>query len=708
MLDRAARLGPLLGAAAAVAVVAVLDVPVMPAFLPIGDHPSYVAAPPALTLVEPVAHAPWFGLSPAPVRAGLAGAVLWLLWTATRRRGGSVAATVVVCAAVLSRPALRTPIALGADPALGVAAVWALGVACSGLPRGRRRWLVAAALAVGGVAMWPPLALVVPFVAALTWTDDGVAALAALGGAAAGLVSGLARWAARSSALGGEPVALGDVLAVLWAPPSGADPYVWPTLTAVALPAMLALVGIGSRLGAGPRRSIAATLAAAAATAAAVVVLPAWRPEIGRAVLWSSWPLAGAGLTWLAARAPAGRTDFAVALLGLALVVSGVAASAARTTGDERQRFGDALAVALGPLVAGGAPTFIAEDPRVDTAVVAWGSGHCIRRLRPVPRLVDAALDAGRRLYAGPSARTALELWGFRFVTRVAVAEPAPYAVAEVTGRWRCVPVAAPWRELPGLEYSGRLGLHLPRGTGQLEVVVLGPPPLTPRLTWADGRAAGRIAAVPIDLPSLPPVLWPGDGRLPDPSQVALRAELAARPDLAQDAALDLGQRAPLVAVRFTEPAHLTGVGTVCAAPLPRDPFAGAGRVPLDDPAFFAGGWHAVEGGATPFRWTARRAVVLVPAAAARAVELVLVARAAAAAAGPVSVAVQVNGWSAGSRPFGGADASARWPVPAGVWVAGTNEVVLDVSATARPSDHGSADTRELGLAVSSLRVAVP
>ena len=98
-----------------------------------------------------------------------------------------------------------------------------------------------------------------------------------------------------------------------------------------------------------------------------------------------------------------------------------------------------------------------------------------------------------------------------------------------------------------------------------------------------------------MDLPSLPPVLWPGDGGLPDPGQAGLRFELPARPELAQSATLALGHRAPLVAVRFTEPAHLTGVATVCAAPLPREAADVAERVPLDDAAYFGGGWHPLE-----------------------------------------------------------------------------------------------------------------
>jgi hypothetical protein len=251
------------------------------------------------------------------------------------------------------------------------------------------------------------------------------------------------------------------------------------------------------------------------------------------------------------------------------------------------------------------------------------------------------------------------------------------------------------------------LGVHVPAGTGVLEVVVIGPPPLKPRLSWSDGRPAGRVAALPMELPQLPPVLWPGDGRMPDASQIALRLSLPAQPQQALSAALALGQRAPQVAVRYTEPAHLTGVATVCAAPLPREAADIAAGVPMDDAAYFSGGWHVVErAGGRPFRWTASRAVTLLPSDGARAVSLVMTARPAAGL--PVTLVAEINGVPQPALAMTAGDREYRWAVPAGLWVAGTNEVVFAVSATIRPSDTGTADLRELGLAVSSLRVEGP
>jgi hypothetical protein len=327
--------------------------------------------------------------------------------------------------------------------------------------------------------------------------------------------------------------------------------------------------------------------------------------------------------------------------------------------------------------------------------------------VRRVPALLDAGLGGDRLLLAGGTATSALELRGFQFAPFAGFARPVPFAVMSVTGRLRCLPVATPWRELPGVEYTGRLGLHVPRGTGTLEVVVVGPSPLNAALTRPDGRPLGRQSPVPMELAALPAVLWPGDGRLPGPGLVGTRFELPARDDTEQSAIMALGQRAPLVAVRFTEPADRVGVATVCAAPFVRDARAIEAGVALDDDVYFPGGWHAAErAGDARFRWTARRAVTLLPSAAAGPVTLVLSGRPAARpASGPVRLTVTLNGWSADVRDLDPADREYRWPIPEGVWVAGTNELVLETSATARPADAGSPDARELGLAVTSLRI---
>ena len=694
--------GAFAAAGVAAAVAAWTARPVMPPLLPIGDYAVYdAAAARILALVEPVAHAPWFGAAPAPWGAAFAAAIIAALWLVACRAGGAPAAA-VVCAAVLSRIELRVPLALGAEPAIGLGLTWASTLLLTGGGHAGRVTAWGAALAAAAVACWPPLAVVMPALAVVAIGRGRWAGAAVLGAAVVGAAGGVALWAARAAALSNEAVSVLDVIAAVVADnPRGGDPFVWPRLTSAALPAVLAVLGgwsLASRVPSGRRALLAV---AVLCPVVAALSAPAWRDEIARATLWTAWPLAAAGVAWLAAAAPR-RSWLVTTAAGVVLVAGGLSASIRVVADDDRRAFGRALSDALSPVV-GEASTFVAEDTRIDTAVVAWGASAGVQRVRPIPRLVEAAMS-GRTVLAGPSARTALELWGFRFTPRAGVETPARFAVAAISGRLRCLPVAAPWRELPGLEYTGRLGLHLPAGSGQLEVTIVGPPPLTPRLTWADGRPVGRIVPLAMDLPSLPPVLWPGDGRLPDATQIGLRLELPALGDLTQSATLALGQRAPLVAVRFTEPAHLTGVATVCAAPLPRDAADVAAAVPLDDDAYFAGGWHPVErASAAWFRWTAGRAVTLLPSDGAAAVAIAVTARA--AAPGPVTLTAVVNGTSLEAQAMGPGDREYRWPVPAGLWVEGTNELVLDVSATTRPSAAGSADTRELGVAVTALRI---
>lgn len=695
-------------AAASATIAAWASRPVMPPLLPAGDHATYAAAAArALALVEPVVHAPWFGAPPAAWAAAVAALIAVAFWTAARQAGSSMAATAIVFAALLTRDDLRIPLTLAAEPALAAALSWATATALAVAPGGVRALMWTSALAASSAAAWPPMLVVVPAVAVLASRTGVFLVAATVAAAVAGTMVGFVVWAGRAEALAGEPVSLLDVwVAVTASDPRGTDPFPWPAMASPVLAVALALVGAVVTAARQPPRLRVALGVAALLPPAALATLPGWRTELLRAVYWGAWPLAAVGLTWTAGLAPPRRGAWVAGGLGAVLIAGGVAASLRHLEDDERRAFarvfGDALTAATG----GRGATMVTEDTRIDTAMVGWG-GADWRRVRPVPALVEAAIGQDRLLLAGPSGQRALELWGFQFTPVVAVAEPVPYGMARITGRLRCLPVARPWRELPGLEYTGRLGLHVPRGTGTLDVMVLGPPPLDVRLVGPDGRTVGRPSPVAMSLTALPPVLWPGDGGLPDPAMVGTRIEWPARGDVEQSANLALGQRAPLVAVRFTEPADSVGVATVCAAPFPRDAGAVEAGVALDDDAYFAGGWHDAErAGDMPFRWAARRAVTLLPSASGGVVVVTLTARPAAPAQpGPVRLTMTLNGWTAGGRDLDAADREYRWPVPDGVWVAGTNELRLEVSETVRPSDAGSHDARELGLLVSALRI---
>ena len=684
-----------------------------PAFLPIGAYPTYdAAASRLLALVEPVAHAPWFGAATVPVAAAAAAFVLCVLWATSRFAGATAVAATVTTAAFVARPDIGLPLSLGAGPLVAVALAW-IGVSASaGSGASRVRLMVGAVGIAAALAVWPPLVVLLPVLVMGAGTRGLAAAVVVAMAALMGLAAGLQWWAMRASTLAGEAVSWTDVWTVVSALTSrGVDSFPWPPLTSALLPAALAITGAAVLWQASTRKGLwMAAVGVASLTAATVVVTPhAWRAEAVRAAYWTSWPLAAVGLTWLVSRAPrAGRMP-ATAIMACVLVGSGLVARVRQVESEEPRAFAAALGHAV-PLALGRGGVAVVEDTRVDTALVAWGSGDArFARVRRDPALVAAALARGRVVLAGPSARAVLELWGFRFRPGAVVAAPVRFALATVAGRFGCTDVSARWSELAGLDYTGRLGVHLPAGRGRLEVVVAGLPPLVVRASTADGRSVGRLTSGPgISLSDLPPVLWPGDGRLPDAAQLAARFELDAHEGAASDASLVLGARAPLVAARVVDG---NGSATICAAPLPRlDPFDEAGSdtasLALDDDAFFAGGWHEAEGiGVAAFRWTTGRALTLVPSTGAHAITLALDARPAARNSdGAVLLRLAINGTAMPEQAMTDAPQTYTWTIPARLWVDGTNEMALDVSRVVAPVAGGS-DPRALGVAVSGMRL---
>ena len=188
------------------------DRPVMPPFLPVGDHAEYDAtASRVLALVEPVIHAPWFGAAPPLAAAAMVAVVLLAFWAAARRAGAGIAATGVVLIALVSRNDLRTPLVLAGEPAIAAALLWAAVVALTLGSGAARPALWGGALVAAAVAVWPPVAVTAPVVIALA-AVGGVGAVGLFVAGAGGGVAGLALWAARAAALAGEPVSVADVL----------------------------------------------------------------------------------------------------------------------------------------------------------------------------------------------------------------------------------------------------------------------------------------------------------------------------------------------------------------------------------------------------------------------------------------------------------------------------------------------------------------
>lgn len=680
--------------------------PVMPPFLPIGDYAPYGPDSPLSTVAfDALLHAPWFGAHDVVLSTILAAAVLAALWRACRVAGSAHWAALVAVIALAIRPDTGVALALSAPPLLALAAVWvALSIAADTRPR---RWSTAALVlaTAAAVALWLPALVLAPVMvgrARDAWRSLAPVAASTAAIALGTIVGGWGTVWLASSMLGVTLTGADLWRATTATSASSANAYPWPPLAMMALPLALALAGAAERWRRAASRPWGTAIGLVLSLLVAVSAT-AWRAEMSRALAWASWPLVAAGLTWVAAQA-AHRHRLAAAVMAALLLGSSASARLRQAELAEPAAFAQALSTALGrrPLPL----TVVVEDPRVDTALVAWG-GSDLRRLIADPDLVSRTAEGGVAVLTGPGARAALEMDGLRFRPGVPVAAPVAFELAEVMGRFRCVAVGARWSELSGLEFTGRLGVHVPRGHGQLDVVVSGVAPLAVSAATADGRRIGTVVVAPArDLDSLPPVLWPGDGRLPPPETLAARVAVPASPDYAIDQAIALGTRAPLVAARMVGGAS---AARICAAPLPRfDPFDASSAVdvtvPLGDAVPFAAGFHRVEGsGREAFRWTGRRAVVLVPSSQARAVTFHLDARPAVAPGdAPVALEASVNGVPLGARTMSNERASYEWSVPATVWVDGTSEILLTVSRTTPPSAE---DRRELGLAVYGLRL---
>ena len=618
----------------------------MPPFVPFGNHAAYDALTPrAVALVEPVAHAPWFGAAPAVAAAILAAAVLAVLWVAARRAGATAAAS-RRRGRGRDQPAGLPPAARRSAPSRWSAWASAGRVRSSSPPASRRRARPPGArlLTALAVAVWPPLVVVTPMVAA------------ALAGARARLGRGARRRDGRrdrrSRPVGGagrRPRAGAGQRGRCRVVRDRGRPQGHRSVRVAA-------AGLRWRCRrcwpSSARSCRCGTLSTGRRVALAVAALvpfvadwaaPIWRDEIRRAVLWSAWPLAGAGIGWLAALAPRDRAAWVPVAIGFAAGgerpfgldppgrgrrAAGVRDRARRRAGADRCRR--------------------AGDDRRRGHPRRHGAGGLGRRIGPAARAAPASMastppsPAAARCWPGRRARYQLELWGFRLATRAGVTAPAPFSVAAVTGRLQCLPVASPWRELPGLEYSGRLGLHVPAGPGRLEVVILSPPPLSPRMATMDGQPTGRMSPLAMDLPSLPPVLWPGDGQLPDGC-----AERGAHRVAGADRHGAVGRACPRAGGhrRWRCATSTTRDRATWPPCVPRRCPVTPSRVtppwPLDDNAYFAGGWHVAERDASgPFRWTAGRAVTLVPAASSAAVTVVVTARPAVGAARPVTLSI--------------------------------------------------------------------
>lgn len=713
----------------------------MPPVFPEGDQLTYsLGDPPALVLIEPVLHSPWLGTPPPAVALAAAAFVLLAGLVAALSTGASVLSAVCVLAVLAVDRGFASSVAHGGWSVISIACAWlatalAFGdrgddtprVGSMAVPAGMREALIVTAWAAAvwwswlAVMAWPIVVLGVSRARHRGIRATAVV-LSLLVGAAA-VVAHLQSMASAAQSISYAPGLLLDWRDALAAAfddrpgvPAGsyARPDLWERLPNLAL----ALVAVGSVTASPPkggRRAIALSVAVAAAL---YFALPVWREEILRYLLWGIAPLAAVGLTWCGRRAPRRRLEPILVLsLGAVMFVETAVADARPAGGAESIAFRDAFEAMLND--AGDNLALVAEDTRMDSAIAAWlGARPGDTRLVPDGAVVADAVNEGHAVLAGAEGRRQLELQGLAFTKRLQLTTPAPYALAAPASVYHCSLVRSDrWSLLPGLEYTGRLGVLIPPSlVGELRVIIGDPLPLQVRASFAHGEpfpmtvesllAGTGVAAPPADY-------WFERGAPARGTESVAMLRLEPHPGAPRLISLHLGRRAPRVLARL-DGVDPSARARICAAPISEPLVRGDEQaevvLPLAAEAFFGTGWYGLEGrGADRFRWMNSDGVVLVPAAARSAVRVALVAASGTVPEGGTesgqTVTLHVNGVEIGTRPTSGAMQQYEWDVPANAWLAGTNELWFHASRAVRPADTGGEDTRRLAMAVREITV---
>jgi hypothetical protein len=709
----------------------------MPPVWPMGEQPVYAPFEPArLALLEPVLHAPWAGTEPAFVRWLTAAATVLGATAVAIFAGASTLATTLVVLALVLDASFAAALSGASGLVVAVGLVWLAYPAAfdrrQRLVRARPWFNPLAAMLLWSLAVWWHwIALVTwPLVLAALRRTPGRPARGwwTVASMAAGILAFVAHFVWMAALARGLSFAPGvtlnwqDALLVAFDSrahqPFGSFVASGVTLRLASLGISLAAVGlIFGDLADWWRRSV---LLSGSLLVAVAVVWPEWQAEASRFALWSSMPLAAVGLTWVSRQASrAALAPVITCLLGAVLLANTVVMGARPLAAEDTRGFRDALVAGLEQQLANQTGVIVAEDTRVDSALVAWASTRGgVMRVPQDVEAVAAAIGQGHRILAGPEARRHLELAGVLFAHAFSMTEPAPFVMSVATTLLRCVPLRTDrWSPLPGLD-TGRLGLQIPPDpAGELLVIVGDSLPLRLAAEQADGTnitLRGEVLLTGSGSASPPADYWL-DGGVPEggPHEIR-RLHLPAPAARSTLVSLRLGRRAPRVLVRLAGFADPVG-GRACAAPLRRLPlFQGDQHqevVRLRDEEVFGTGWYDIEGsGDSTFRWADGDAVALLPSAAREDVVVQMTAEAAVSsqARDGSEVTLRVNGTEVGTQPAQPGAFQYTWRVPAGTWVAGTNELWWHTSLAVRPADTGGTDTRTLALKVSDLTISRP
>ncbi len=702
----------------------------MPPVSPLGPQPVYGSVEIlALVSIEPILHAAWLATPALPL--AWAAALLALLGASGVAifAGATAASAAFVLAALVLDASFSAALAHGAGLAIAVGLVWlAAGAAFDDHARLFTRSVdfnPLAAMVLWALAVWWD------WVAIVTWPvvlaafrrrpDRGGRGFWILGSMLLGGGAFVAHfaWMAHTAAAVTPAVSPVTWRDALWAafdarPPMPSGSYAAPELTMRIGNLLIVLSAVGLVFGALGRWWRRTVLFSAGLASAVALICSEWQAEVVRFSLWALAPLSAVGLTWVAAQ---GRRPLVItSILGAIAMVETIVSGSRSVDGLDARGFRDGLTDALDRRARARPLLVVAEDTRIDSALVPWIAARAPRVLRAAQdgTAVARARDDGRLVVAGPVGRRHLELAGVSFADGFAVHEPTPFQLSEADGTFRCVAVRADrWSQLPGLEYTGRLGLELPgRLGGELQLVIGDALALPVRAATPEGRPVPVRVEALLSGPgaAAPPADYWIDGSVPEagPSWMR-RVHVMADPLSRSVLSLELGRREPRVIARlhgYDEDAR----GRICAAPLGpvRLGRAGEEAIALTEESAFGAGWYGREGrGGEAFRWADADAVLLLRSAVNADVTVTLEAEAAVARGpdGETSVTMRVNGLDVGSRVVGGRRERHTWQVPAAMWLAGTNELWWHTSRAVRPADAGGSDTRTLALRVTGVTV---
>lgn len=678
-------------------------------------------------LIEPVLHAPWLGTVSWVFAALLAFGLVASLWLLAGLWGASRLATLAAVAALLVAAPWVDTVRHGGPLAIALVFTWLA-------------WLFVLASRAGGVLR--PLAGIACWVAALTasWLAL-VSAPILIAGLTVGqrrrrvrlvlvvccvaaAVLGLTLYAVRTlgvttalNAYERPALSIVDVVTAIVDHVVRPDETRRPSLDAVSIVVVtFAAIGvISARL---RKRWRVSVVVSGAVVAGVAMVWPLWAGAAMAFGVWLAAPFVAVGVTAVAGIVAAPwRVPATLAMGALLCGVSGWGPSATRLPTTQTALGAGPLAPLLGSLAIDGA-LWIAEGRDVDAAVIAAHGAAAAWRLPRDAAYTADAVEHGRTVLAGPMGRRQLELTGFRFQRLTSGAGEDGFGVSRVTGQLHCAIVRSDrWSQLPGLEYTGRLGVEIPASIGGSLILIVGDD-ARPRLAATDVRGSERpvtidplLTAPSVDAP--PPDYW-FDGGDPAraPGQV-FRVTMAGRPGVAELLDVSLGRRAPRVIARLRN-MDSSARGRVCAAPLatqelwsdPRTPAEAV--VPLTRPSTWTTGWYGLEGGpdGALYRWTDGVAVTLVASARRTPVRIALDAEPAAEqGSDPPLLTLRVNGVEQPARPMPAGPSRYEWAVSPRTWLAGTNELLLRVSRVRRPADRGGRDTRVLGMKVTRLSI---